>query len=667
MTPPLHFDRRLVFLALGAALGLLSPTTPRAQAAYSELYRPQFHFTPSSGWIGDPDGLVRYQGKYHLFWWGHAVSSDLVFWSQQVWPMTGDDGSFTYYTGSVVVDKTNTSGLGASALPPMVAVYTAHRIADGLETQCLSSSTNSTNFAYYSGNPVLDISSTSFRDPDVFWDFQSGRWIMVVALPADHKVNFYTSSNLKSWTYLSQFGPVGAHENEWEVPNLFQLPVDGNTNNLKWVLECGMGPNNIQYFVGAFNGTNFSLDANCQAYLTQGTGLPGTVFANFEDTTYTGWNVSGTAFGSGPAAGTLSTQQTVSGYLGSRLVNSYNGGDGAVGTLTSGIFTITNNCLNFLIGGGNHPGQTCINLLVGGSVVATATGQNSELLKWAGWNVSAWKGRSGQIQIVDGNTGDWGHIDIDQIIFSDVLLNVNREHANWADWGSDFYAARPYRDYDQAVPTTSVWLGWMGNWTYATSVPTSWGQGAESIPRQIGLVSSPAGNVLAQSPWPRLTKLRRPGAYVPSRTIQGTVSLAEFQPRRNTYELEAIFTLDSTNQNFGLNLCVSGTNKVVLGYDGSAGNLYLDRRASGDVAFSSNFPTYVTAPFFTSQSYLKFHVFVDQSSIEVFANDGQVVLTSLIFPANSSLGVQLFSLTGSVTLRCLSAWELNSIWGVPPP
>src|SRR6266478_6839335 len=81
-----------------------------AQIPYSEQYRPQFHFSPSSGWIGDPDGTIRYQGQYHLFWWGHAVSSDLVFWNQLAYPMAGDDGSFVYYDGSVVVDRTNKIG-----------------------------------------------------------------------------------------------------------------------------------------------------------------------------------------------------------------------------------------------------------------------------------------------------------------------------------------------------------------------------------------------------------------------------------------------------------------------------------------------------------------------------------------------------------------------------
>ena len=635
----------------------------QAQIPYSEQYRPQFHFSPASGWIGDPDGTIRYQGKYHLFWWGHAESSDLVFWNERPYPMTGDDGSFTYYDGSVVVDRTNTSGLGSLSQPAMVAIYTAHRKSDSLENQRLSFSTNYTTFNYYSGNPVLDIGSTSFRDPDVFWDTQSRRWIMVIALPDERKVNFYASSNLKSWQYISQFGPVAAREQVWEVPNLIQLPLNGDTNNLKWVLITSMGPNRVQFFVGNFNGTNFTMDAACQGYLLQGTGLNGTLFAGFEGANYAGWTVQGSAFGAGPAQGTLPGQQSVSGFLGSRLANSYSGGDASTGKLTSGLFTITNNSINFLIGGGNHPAQTCINLRVNGVLVKTATGNNSEILKWTGWNVAQWKGKTAQLEIVDDFTGTWGHVIVDHILFSDVLMSFNYEHANWVDYGPDFYAVRAYRDYDSSAPCP-YWIGWLGNWEYANDVPTSWGKGAQSIPRKLALVTSARGYDLIQEPLPRLQKLRGATIAAASRNFQGTVSITEFRPRRNTYELEAIFNLDGSDQNFGLNLCVGPSNKVVVGYDAVSSTIYLDRRSSGNVGFSPNFPKFVSAPFLPAGGYVKFHVFVDQSSVEVFVNDGRAVMSSLIFPDPANRSIEVFSANGPTTLRCLSAWELISIWGV---
>jgi sucrose-6-phosphate hydrolase SacC (GH32 family) len=205
---------RAVFIAMLAISAF-------AASPYTEKYRPQYHFSPRQGWTGDPDGCIRYRDLYHLFWWGHAVSSDLVRWKERPWPMTGDDNSFMYYTGSVVVDERNTGGWGAEGAPAMVAVYTAHARAGGLENQRLSISTNYTTFRHYEGNPVLAIGSRSFRDPDVFWHEETGRWIMVVAMPDDRQFRFYASRDLKAWELLSSFGPYGARDGLWEVPVLF--------------------------------------------------------------------------------------------------------------------------------------------------------------------------------------------------------------------------------------------------------------------------------------------------------------------------------------------------------------------------------------------------------------------------------------------------------------
>lgn len=661
VTFPVPYLLWVVFLIRIFALEVAADSRP----TYSERYRPQFHFSAASGWVGDPDGLIRYHNTYHLFWWGHATSTDLVHWKQLDYPMQGGDGSFSYYSGSVVVDTADTAGFGTPGTPAMVAVYTGHKRSDSLENQRISYSTNYTTFHYYSGNPVLDINSTSFRDPDVFWDIQSHRWIMVVALPEDRKINFYASPDLKSWQYISQFGPVGAREQIWEVPNILQLPVGSDTNNLKWVLVCGMGPNKEQYFVGNFDGATFTMDSACRSYLVQGTGLEGAVFADFEAPTYSGWTAEGAAFGTGPAANPLPGPQKVSGYLGARLVNSFLGGNDATGKLTSATFTITNNCISFLLGGGNHPGQTCINLLVDGVPVRTSTGSNSDTMKWLGWDVTQWKGRAAQLQIVDTSTASRGYILIDHILFSDVLMNTGLEHANWIDWGSDFYAARAFRDYDHAGQSTT-WIGWMGNWQYAREVPTSWGRGAESLPRTLHLRPSPAGYQVTQRPLPALQALRGPLVKADPREVRGTVSLTDFQPRANAYEIEASFDLHSSSQRLGLNLCVGGTNKVVVGYDASASNVFLDRRASGNISFSPMFPNIVAAPLpRPPQQSIQFHIFVDQSSIEIFVNDGQAVLTSLIFPDPANLGVQAFSAPGPTTLQTLRAWPLSSIWHQP--
>lgn len=148
---------------------------------------------------------------------------------------------------------------------------------------------------------------------------------------------------------------------------------------------------------------------------------------DFDGEDYGEWTVEGTAFGSGPARGTLPNQMEVTGFLGAGLVNSYHGGDGSVGTLTSPPFVIERRYIRFLIGGGKYPGTACIDLLVDGQVVRTATGPNdrpggSERLDWEQWDTTELIGRTAVIRIVDRETGGWGHINIDHIIQTDRRL-----------------------------------------------------------------------------------------------------------------------------------------------------------------------------------------------------------------------------------------------------
>ncbi len=150
---------------------------------------------------------------------------------------------------------------------------------------------------------------------------------------------------------------------------------------------------------------------------------PEIVFADFEGETYGDWSTTGTAFGSGPATGTLPNQMPVAGYKGKRLVNSYLGGDKSTGTLTSPEFVISRKHIKFLIGGGGFAGKTCMNLIVDGKAVRTATGPNldpggSEELHPESWDVSSFLGKKAKIVIVDDATGGWGHINVDEIVFS---------------------------------------------------------------------------------------------------------------------------------------------------------------------------------------------------------------------------------------------------------
>lgn len=248
----------------------------QAQPKYKENYRPQFHFTPAKNWMNDPNGLVYHNGEYHLFYqhnpfgnrwghmsWGHAVSNNLLHWKHLPVAIHEQD-SVAIFSGSAVMDKNNTTAFGKNPTDiPMVAIYTAHIIADSSkpdnyrqEQHIAYSLDNGRTFTKYSGNPVLDIGKKDFRDPKVFWHEPTKKWIMLVVLAQEHIVKFYNSSDLKKWKHISDFGPAGDYTEIWECSDLLEVPVDKEPGKKKWVLinsqQYGM-----QYFVGEFDGTKF--------------------------------------------------------------------------------------------------------------------------------------------------------------------------------------------------------------------------------------------------------------------------------------------------------------------------------------------------------------------------------------------------------------------------
>ncbi|WP_139902303.1 glycoside hydrolase family 32 protein [Clostridium thermarum] len=236
-----------------------------------EKYRPSFHYTPRKGWMNDPNGLVYFDGEYHLFYqhdnydrvfqnmsWGHAISTDLVHWEEYPKAIVpDDDGLGMIFSGSAVVDKNNCAGFGANTL---IAFYTS---TNPRQQQCMAYSTDKgRTWTKYSGNPVIKNVQggnipNDFRDPKVIWHEDSQKWIMSLAVQ-DH-IDFWSSRNLKDWEKESEFGHgSGSHNGVWECPDLFELEVDGDKNNKKWVLIVSInpgGPNGgsaTQYFIGDF-------------------------------------------------------------------------------------------------------------------------------------------------------------------------------------------------------------------------------------------------------------------------------------------------------------------------------------------------------------------------------------------------------------------------------
>ncbi len=233
-----------------------------------EAFRPVYHFTPTYGWMNDPNGMVYKDGEYHLFYqhnpygsmwgnmhWGHAVSKDLVNW--EYLPVAiAPDALGSIFSGSCVVDKDNTAGFGAGAI---VAFYTS---ASDRQVQSMAYSLdNGRTFTKYTRNPILTSTTRDFRDPKVFWHEPSKKWVMILA--AGQEMRIYSSSDLKEWAMESRFGDgQGAHGGVWECPDLIELPIEG-TELKKWVLICNINPGGpfggsaTQYFVGKFDGKKF--------------------------------------------------------------------------------------------------------------------------------------------------------------------------------------------------------------------------------------------------------------------------------------------------------------------------------------------------------------------------------------------------------------------------
>ena len=161
--------------------------------------------------------------------------------------------------------------------------------------------------------------------------------------------------------------------------------------------------------------------------------LPDILIADFENG-YGDWIVEGEAFGDTPANGSIGTQQLVSGFLGSGLVNTFINGDSSVGILTSPDFVIERPWINFFIGGGNHASQTCINLMIGDEVLKTATGKNNEFLVKSSWFVGNHIGKIVKLEIIDSKTGSWGHINIDHITMSyfpsKTIIDAENDNTN---------------------------------------------------------------------------------------------------------------------------------------------------------------------------------------------------------------------------------------------
>jgi fructan beta-fructosidase len=492
--------------------------------SFTEKYRPQFHYTPKINWMNDPNGLVYYEGKYHLFhqynpfgnqWgymsWNHAISDDLVHWKHQPVAIPyGKKEEEGIFSGSAVVDYNNTTGFGDGTRPPLVAIYTSHYTREDGSTwqaQSLAYSDNGgKTFIKYKENPVLEFDDPDFRDPKVIWMEESEQWVMVVALPRQHKVQFYASENLIDWVFLSDFGPDGATGGIWECPDLFPLFVDGNPDYRRWVLHVDMNPGSIaggsgsQFFIGDWHGDEFIPDE----------------------------------------------------------------------------------------------------AISGGEVI-------------------------------------------------------------WVDYGTDFYAAITWSDIPEE-DGRRIWVGWMNNWMYANQIPTYPWRSAMSIPRSIHLVTIDGEIQAVQRPVKELEVLRKNHVQLLNTEVtSGGLFLSNKGITGKAYEI-VIEMEPGSSETVGLKLRVGDDEETLVGYDSFSKTVFVDRTKSGEDDFHRNFSQRNDAPARLIDGKIKLHIFVDWSSVEVFVNDGESVITNRIFPDPDSQDVILYSVGGTADITKMDFWILNSIW-----
>lgn len=491
---------------------------------FGQDYRPRYHFTPPKNWINDPNGLVYHDGRYHLFYqhnpfanqwghmsWGHAVSKDLLRWEHLpvAIPEFTEGGKTTaIFSGSAVIDAGNRNSL----CPPgtkdcFVAIYTGN-VTQGdnqlAQYQNLAfSADGGSTFTQYAKNPIVDIGSKEFRDPNVFWYEPEKKWVMATVKATEHRAAFYESTDLKTWRFLSHFGPTGDTTKVWECPALVRVPIQNEPGKSRWVLFISAGhpqPGYVgmQYFVGNFDGTTFTLDPE---------------------------NPKPTA----PAV------------------------------------------------------------------------------------------------------------------------------ANVVDWGKDYYAAIQF-NHLPASQSNPILIGWTNNWAYAGSLPTTPFKGAMSLPRQISLKRTAAGLQLVQQPISAVNALRGAAQKLAGVRLSNRQEVFT-KTTDNAYEL----TLDlvpGNAQSAGIRLAKGTNEETVLRY--ANGKLQLDRRRSGNVGFHKSFPSVEEAPLTPQNGVIKLRIFVDKSLVEVFANDGERVITDQIFPTENAGGIELFAEGGTAEFRNVVLWPMKA-------
>jgi fructan beta-fructosidase len=236
--------------------------------AVNDPWRPGYHFSAPANWLNDPNGLIYVNGQYNMYYqtnpsgpegsstnisWGHAVSTDLLHWTVLPTAIPADSNAQAW-SGSAVIDTNNTAGFGPGAI---VAAYTGSTPNSFVQDQRLAYSTDG-GVTFTKFGTVIPADNSQTRDPSIFWYAPKNTWVMAVSRNVSYdsnpaEIEIFTSPNLKTWTYQSTTTGGGG----WECPDLFSMPINGNPDNLAWVM---MGSTNgtVYYRIGTFDGTTFT-------------------------------------------------------------------------------------------------------------------------------------------------------------------------------------------------------------------------------------------------------------------------------------------------------------------------------------------------------------------------------------------------------------------------
>jgi fructan beta-fructosidase len=245
----------------------------------------------------------------------------------------------------------------------------------------------------------------------------------------------------------------------------------------------------------------------------------------------------------------------------------------------------------------------------------------------------------------------------DNFAFADQPAQSVLQRSSWMDYGKDFYAAVTWNDVPDG---RRIAIGWMNNWNYAGAIPTDPWRSAMSVPRELALQTIDGQARLVQRPVRELRSLRGGRSFTQHHRMiqQGTTAVPV---HGKTLEIKADLRIGSAKQ-AGLKVRTGNDEETVIGYDSQTSELYVDRTRSGRVDFSRDFPGVQRAPLTARNGKVQLRILVDWSSVEVFADRGQTVITDQVFPNATSDGVELFAAGGSAKLDSLKIRYLRSSW-----